>query len=107
MEEMLTKFKVDSKLTYADVGGMKDTIAELRKMIEWPIQHKNVFDQLGVTPPKGILITGPPGSGKTLLAMAIAGQNPEVNFYKITGPEIVTGISGQSEEKIRNFFKGV
>ena len=76
-------------------------------MIEWPIKHQTIFEWLGVTPPKGILISGPTGCGKTLLAMAIAGENPDVAFYKITGPEIVTGISGQSEEKIRNFFKGV
>jgi ribosome biogenesis ATPase len=76
-------------------------------MIEWPLKHKSIFTWLGVSPPKGILISGPPGTGKTLLAMAIAGSNPEIPFYKISGPEIVTGISGQSEEKIRNFFKGV
>ena len=76
-------------------------------MIEWPLKHETIFEYLGVTPPRGILISGPPGSGKTLLAMAIAGQNPNINFYKLTGPEIVTGISGQSEEKIRQFFKGV
>mgnify|MGYP002631236655 FL=1 len=63
-------------------------------MIEWPIKHSTIFEWLGVSPPKGILIAGPPGCGKTLLAMAIAGSNPEINFYKITGPEIVTGISG-------------
>lgn len=94
MEEMLEKFKVNSSLTFEDVGGMKDTIKQLREMIEWPIKHSTVFEWLGVTPPKGILVSGPPGCGKTLLAMAVAGSNPDVSFYKITGPEIVTGISG-------------
>lgn len=107
MTEMLEKFRVTSNITYADVGGMAPTIKQLREMIEWPVKHSTIFEWLGVSPPKGILISGPPGCGKTQLAMAVAGQNPEIPFYRISGPEIVTGISGQSEEKIRNFFKGV
>jgi SpoVK/Ycf46/Vps4 family AAA+-type ATPase len=63
-------------------------------MIEWPIKHKTIFEWLGVSPPKGILISGPPGSGKTLLATAIAGSNEDIPFFKLTGPEIVSGISG-------------
>jgi ATP-dependent 26S proteasome regulatory subunit len=73
---------------------MKETIKELREMIEWPLLHSTIFKYLGVAPPRGILISGPPGSGKTLLAMAIAGSNPDVPFFKISGPEIVTGVSG-------------
>ena len=107
MDEMLQKMLVQSKTKFEDVGGMKETKKQLREMIEWPIEHKDIFNKLGVSPPKGILISGPPGSGKTLLAMAVAGSNPDIPFYRISGPEIVTGISGQSEEKIRNFFNGV
>lgn len=76
-------------------------------MIEWPLKYENIFDWLGVKPPRGILISGPPGTGKTLLSMAIAGQNPDVPFYRLNGPEIVSGLSGQSEEKIRQVFMGV
>ncbi len=76
-------------------------------MIEWPLNYSNVFEYLGVKPPRGILISGPPGTGKTTLALAIAGQNPEIPFYKLNAPEIVSGLSGQSEEKIRQLFKGV
>lgn len=73
-------------------------------MIEWPLKYSNIFSFLGVNPPKGILISGPPGSGKTQLAMAICGENNDIPFYKLNGPEIVSGLSGQSEEKIRNIF---
>lgn len=104
---MLEKFKVTSKVKYEDVGGLAATLQQLREMIEWPIKHTTIFEWLGVSPPKGILISGPPGCGKTLVAMAVAGQNSDIPFYRISGPEIVTGISGQSEEKIRNFFNGV
>lgn len=107
LEEELEKFKVVSQVTFDDIGGMLETKKQLTEMIEWPLKHSTVFEWLGVQPPKGILITGPPGCGKTLLALAIAGQNPEINLYRLTGPEIVSGISGQSEEKIRNFFKAV
>jgi ATP-dependent 26S proteasome regulatory subunit len=91
---MLEKFRVYSKTTFEDVGGMSDTVKQLREMIEWPLKHSSVFNWLGVSPPKGILISGPPGSGKTLLAMAVAGSNPDIPFYRISGPEIVSGISG-------------
>lgn len=73
MEEMLAKFLVSSSVRYEDVGGLSDTLKQLREMIEWPIQHTTIFEWLGVSPPKGILISGPPGSGKTLVAMAVAG----------------------------------
>jgi ATP-dependent 26S proteasome regulatory subunit len=94
MSEMLDKMLVRSNVTFGDVGGMRDTVKQLKEMIEWPLKHKTIFNWLGVSPPKGILISGPPGTGKTLLAMAIAGSNPDIPFYKISGPEIVTGISG-------------
>mmetsp|Transcript_407 Transcript_407/g.811 ORF Transcript_407/g.811 Transcript_407/m.811 type:complete len:226 (-) Transcript_407:1139-1816(-) len=85
---------------------MGDIIEQLKEMIEWPLKHEALFNHLGVMPPKGILISGQPGSGKTLLANAIAGANKDIPFFKISGPEIVTGISGQSEEKIRSLFNG-
>ena len=73
---------------------MADTIKQLREMIEWPLKYDNIFEWLGVKPPRGILISGPPGTGKTMLAMAIAGENPEIPFYKLSAPEIVSSLSG-------------
>jgi len=106
-EELLNNFRVEPGHTFADVGGMDDTIKQLREMIEWPLKYEGIFEWLGVKPPRGILISGPPGTGKTMLAMAIAGENPELPFYKLNAPEIVSSLSGQSEEKIRQVFLGV
>ena len=104
---MIQKLLVNSSVKFDQVGGMKEIITQLKEMIEWPIRYSTVFNWLGVAPPKGVMISGPPGSGKTQLAMAIAGEHSDIPFYKLSGPEIVSGISGQSEEKIRNFFQGV
>ena len=98
---MLSKLRVDPSVTFSDLGGLSDTIKQLREMIEWPLKYDNIFDFLGVKPPKGIMISGPAGTGKTQLALAVAGENPEIPFFKLTAPELVSGISGQSEEKIR------
>ena len=76
-------------------------------MIQWPIMFGGIFDYLGVKPPKGILISGPAGTGKTTLALAIAGENPDIPFFRLNAPEIVSGLSGQSEEMIRKIFKAV
>ena len=105
-EELLNSLRVTPAHTFADMGGLADTIKQLREMIEWPLRYENIFEWLGVKPPRGILISGPPGTGKTMLAMAIAGENPEIPFYKLSAPEIVSSLSGQSEEKIRQVFAG-
>ena len=105
--DLLEKTRVVTDICFSDVGGLSETVKQLKEMIEWPIAHESIFQWLGIQPPKGILISGPPGCGKTLLATAIAGQNPDIPFYKLNGPEIVSGISGQSEEKIRTFFTRV
>ena len=91
---MLAKYLVTPKLKFEDLGGLGPVIKQLKEMIEWPIQYGGIFDYLGVKPPKGILISGPPGTGKTNLAMAIAGENPNLPFYKLNAPEIVSGLSG-------------
>ena len=106
-EELLNTLRVEPGHSFEDMGGLSDTIKQLREMIEWPLKYENIFDWLGVKPPRGILISGPAGTGKTMLAMAIAGENPDIPFYKLSAPEIVSSLSGQSEEKIRQVFSGV
>lgn len=99
----------DSKLVnrpsvrYADVGGVEHHLQELRELCEYPLRHPEIYDHLGVRPPRGILLHGPPGTGKTLLAHAIAGELG-VAFFRLAAPEIVSGMSGESEEKVRNLF---
>ena len=75
-------------VTYDDLGGMKDTIDALREMVELPLRHPELFQRLGVDPPKGVLLHGPPGTGKTRLARAVANES-EAKFFHIAGPEIM------------------
>lgn len=86
-----------------DVGGISDILENIRELIEWPLIHGDVYEHLGVDPPRGILLHGPPGCGKTLLAHAIAGDF-DVSFLRVSAPEIVSGMSGESERKLRSVF---
>lgn len=106
-KEMASKYLLQTTVKYEDLGGMNEIIKQLKEMIEWPLKYSSIFNFLGVKPPRGILISGPPGTGKTQLGMAICGENLDMPFYKLNGPEIVSGLSGQSEEKIRNIFQAV
>ena len=91
------------KVRYADLGGMETLLPTIREVCEYPLVHRSVYDHLGVVAPCGILLHGPPGCGKTMLAHAIAGEL-EVPFFRLSAPEIVSGMSGESEEKIRALF---
>ena len=91
---MLNKLKVEPNVKFDDLGGLDETIKDLKEMIEWPLKYDNIFNWLGVKPPRGILISGPPGTGKTQLALAVAGENPDVPLYKLNAPEVVSGLSG-------------
>ncbi len=91
-------------IMYEDIGGIKDEVQKVREMIELPMRHPELFERLGIEPPKGVLIHGPPGCGKTLLAKAVANES-EAHFITINGPEIVSKFVGEAEEKLRAIFK--
>ncbi|MCX8173270.1 MAG: CDC48 family AAA ATPase [Thermoplasmata archaeon] len=93
-----------SRVSYEDIGGLKEEIKKVREMIELPLRHPELFDRLGIEAPKGVLLHGPPGTGKTLLAKAVANET-NANFYSISGPEIMSKFYGQSEENLREIFK--
>ncbi len=91
-------------LRYSDVGGINHVLQEVRELVEYPFSHPEIYKHLGVEPVRGILLFGAPGSGKTMLATAIAGELG-LPFLRISAPEIVSGMSGESEAKIRQLFK--
>jgi len=91
-------------VTWDDVGGLKEIKQELREAIEWPLKYQDLFEKAGAKPPKGILLSGPPGSGKTLLAKAVAHESG-VNFINIKGPELMSKFVGESEKGVRKTFK--
>ena len=92
------------KVSYDDIGGLGDAVKKIREMVELPLRHPELFKRLGVEAPKGVLLHGPPGTGKTMLAKAVAGETSS-NFVSIGGPEIVSKFYGESEGKLREIFK--
>ncbi|WP_374406794.1 CDC48 family AAA ATPase [Pelagerythrobacter sp.] len=91
-------------VNYDDVGGMEDTIQQLREMVELPLRYPELFTRLGVDPPKGVLLHGPPGTGKTRLAQAVANES-DAQFFTINGPEIMGSGYGESEKRLREVFE--
>ena len=91
-------------INYDDVGGMEDTITALREMVELPLRYPELFTRLGVDPPKGVLLHGPPGTGKTRLAQAVANES-DAEFFTINGPEIMGSAYGESEKRLREVFE--
>jgi transitional endoplasmic reticulum ATPase len=92
------------RTTYEDVGGLREEIQRVREMVELPLRHPELFQRLGIEPPKGVLLHGPPGCGKTLLARAVANES-EANFFSINGPEIMSKFYGESEARLREIFQ--
>ena len=92
------------RLSYEDVGGLKSQVRRIREMIELPLRYPEVFDRLGIDAPKGVLLTGPPGCGKTLIARIIA-QETDAQFFSVSGPEIVHKFYGESEAHLRKIFE--
>ena len=91
-------------VTYDDIGGMGPTIDQLREMVELPLRYPELFQRLGVDPPKGVLLHGPPGTGKTRLARAVANESA-AEFFLINGPEIMGSAYGESEKRLRDVFE--
>jgi transitional endoplasmic reticulum ATPase len=89
---------------YDDIGGCRRQMAQIREMIELPLRHPTLFKTLGVKPPRGVLLYGPPGSGKTLIARAVANETGAF-FFLINGPEIMSKMAGESESNLRKAFE--
>ncbi|MDQ7782306.1 MAG: AAA family ATPase, partial [Desulfomonilaceae bacterium] len=90
-------------LSYEDIGGLKPQVHRIREMIELPLRYPEVFERLGIDAPKGVLLHGPPGCGKTLIARAIAHET-EANFFSVSGPEVIHKFYGESEAHLRQIF---
>ena len=103
---ILTETSVDKKLrvTYEEVGGLQAEVKAMREIVELPLRHPELFSRLGVESHSGILLYGPPGCGKTLIAKVLASES-EANMYSINGPEIMNKYYGETEARLRDIFK--
>ncbi len=101
MREVLVEIP---NIHWKDIGGLEDVKQQLKEAVEWPIKNPESFKRLGVRPPKGILLYGAPGTGKTLLAKAVATES-EANFILVKGPELLSKWVGESEKAVREIFK--
>lgn len=101
-----TETAVDRKVrvTYEEVGGLQNEVKAMREIVELPLRHPELFTRLGVEPHSGILLYGPPGCGKTLIAKVLANES-EANMFSINGPEIMNKYYGETEAKLRDIFK--
>jgi len=91
-------------VAWDDIGGLEKAKEEIKESVEWPIQHPEKFQELGIEPPKGIFLYGPPGTGKTMLAKAVANES-EANFILVNGPELLNKYVGESEKGVREVFQ--
>ncbi|WP_292487012.1 CDC48 family AAA ATPase [Methanohalobium sp.] len=103
-ESVDSEGKTTERMTYEDIGGLKREIGLVREMIELPLRHPELFQKLGIEPPKGVMVYGPSGTGKTLIAKAVAYET-DANFISLSGPEIMSKYYGESEEKLREIFE--
>ncbi len=104
MDSASSKEKRSTKISYEDIGGLSNQLQRIREMIELPLKYPEVFDRLGIDPPKGVFLYGPPGTGKTLTIRAVANET-DAYFTHISGPEIMGKFYGESESRLRKFFE--
>jgi len=102
-EEEVPERKGGLRVSYEDIGGLDKEIQRIREMIELPLKYPQVFERLGIEPPKGVFLYGPPGCGKTLIARAVANET-DAYFNSISGPEIMGKYYGESEARLRSLF---
>ncbi|MCS7115955.1 MAG: CDC48 family AAA ATPase [Nitrososphaerota archaeon] len=104
LNEPVTEAAIRPRVTYEEIGGLKEEVRRLREIVELPLRHPEIFQRLGIDPPNGVLLYGPPGCGKTLIAKALANES-EAHFISISGPEIMSKYYGESEAKLRKIFQ--
>jgi len=92
------------EVNYEDIGGLNEEIRKIRELVELPLRHPNLFERLGIEPPKGVLLHGPPGTGKTMLAKAVANES-EATFLSINSTEVMSKFVGEAEKRIRSIFE--
>ena len=103
-EKPAAGFEGVRRISYEDIGGLKDELQRVRETIELPMRHPEIFRKLGIEPPKGVLLYGPPGTGKTLIAKAVASESG-AHFISIAGPEVISKYYGESEQRLREVFE--
>ncbi|MHA2502303.1 MAG: CDC48 family AAA ATPase [Candidatus Kariarchaeaceae archaeon] len=103
-DQPIKEINAKTTISYEDIGGIDGVITKLREMVELPLRHPILFEKLGIDPPKGVLLHGPPGVGKTLLARAVANET-SAHFITINGPEIMSKYYGESEQTLRSIFR--
>ena len=108
MDNVLAKIiptfkKPEVTAAYEDIGGLRNEVARVREMVELPLLHPEIFEHLGTKPPRGLLLYGPPGCGKTLIARAVA-QKSGVHFISVNSAEIIQQHYGESEQRLREIF---
>ena len=104
---MRTRIIIDidtGEIGYDDIGGCDKQLAQIRELVELPLRHPQIFQSVGIPPPKGVLLYGPPGSGKTIIAKAVA-EETGAFFFLLNGPEIMSKLAGESESNLRKAFE--
>lgn len=106
VDPMVSVMKVDKAPTesYADIGGLDSQIREMKEAVELPLTNPELYEDIGIKPPKGVILYGEPGTGKTLLAKAVANQT-SATFLRVVGSELIKKYLGEGPKLVREIFK--